>query len=293
MYKGYPDNQTHLPISLDVYNQLQWASCTTGYEREDWEIATEAIDEWVRRHDPNALQGSAYAGYQWKQLFLPDGTVLRTVFGGKNHHCLVKGDQIIYEKRAVSPSGFVNAGGGIRRNAWKCTWILFPDSKDWKLADTLRTSARPARTRKISSSIEREPPQSNGHAPFDVAPVPAERPVVQPAEGKPARLPRTARRARLALAAFKARHTRHAAYDQMHRTGDGVDHPPHPDSEPASSPAGFLCGHDRRNSEGDQMAALLRQELFPLLRRMAAIDGQQTADFASACLASPIRSSLS
>lgn len=290
MYKRYPDNQTHLPISLDVYNQLQWASCTTGYEREDWEIATEAIDEWVRRHDPNALLKSAHAGYQWKRLFLPDGTVLRTVFAGKNHHCVVEGDRIVYDKHAVSPSGFVNAVGGIRRNAWKSTWILFPDSKDWKLADSLRTRER--RARKIASPVQPEPPQANAHASFDVPAVPAEQPVVQPAEGKPARVPRAARRGRLTLAAFKARHTRHAVHDQMHRTGDDVDHQPHPGSELAPSRSGYLCGHDRRNNEGDRMAALLRQELFPLLCKMAAIDGQRTAGVASACLTSPVKSGL-
>jgi hypothetical protein len=278
----YPADQTHLPISLSVYNQLQWASCTTGYKKEDWEIATEAIDEWVRRHDPNALPGPAHAGYQWKRLFLPDGTVLRTVFGGKNHHCLVDGDHIIYEKRAVSPSGFANAVGGIRRNAWKSIWILFPDSKDWKLADSLRNRERPGRARRAPSTVQPEPPPANAHAPLDALPVAADGAVIQPSAGRQSRVARSALRGRLTLAAFKARHTRHAGQDPMDLTRDDVHHEPHPGLEKMPSPSDFTYGIDRRIKGDDRLAALLRQELIPLLCRMAAIDGQQSAGVASA-----------
>lgn len=172
MRRRYPDRQTKIPVSLDVYDQLQRASCNTGYQKADWEIATEAIDEWVRRYHPNSIPGPAQGGYQWKQLFLPDGTVLRTVFGGKNYHCVVEGDLIVHDKRAVSPSGFVNAVGGIRRNAWKCTWILFPDTKDWRLADSLRASSH---ARKPAGAIQPEQSPSSGRAQLDVPPVPSEK----------------------------------------------------------------------------------------------------------------------
>jgi len=280
----YPTNQTSLGISLDVYNQLQWASCTTGYEKEDWEIATEAIDQWVRRNDPNALQSPTYAGYQWKGLFLPDGTVLRTVFGRKNYHCLVEGEQIVYDKRTVSPSGFVNAVGGIRRNAWKNTWILFPDSKEWKLADSLRTRARPGRARKLASAFQPEPQQANAAAPIEVPPVPAERAEVQPATATPSRVVPPSRRRRLALAAFKARHARHVVHGPLPVARDDVRNEPPRGPESTPSLADFTHGHDRRVNGDDRMAAWLRQELLPLLCRMASLDGQRAASTASAGL---------
>ena len=105
------------------------------------EIAAEAIDEWMRRHDPDAIPMPATKGYQRKSVFLADGTLLRTVFGGKNYQCLVVDDGISYNGQAVSPSAFVNVVGGIRRNTWRCTWILFPQASQWQLADTLRTRA--------------------------------------------------------------------------------------------------------------------------------------------------------
>jgi hypothetical protein len=258
MRHRFPARQTHIPISLDVYDQLQSASCNTGYEKEDWEIASEAIDEWVRRHDPNSLPVSAHAGYQWKRLFLPDGTVLRTVFGGKNYHCMVEGDRIVYDKRTVSPSGFANAVGGIRRNAWKSTWILFPDSKDWKLADSLRTWAQPRPRRK----------------PVDVPTVAADSIALPPAAIEPVSVPRPVRRGRLTLAAFKARHTRPTAQDEAPQTGDEGLEQSHPGSARAPSHAGFTCPRERRTNGEDRIGPLLRQQLLPLLYRMYAIDRQ-------------------
>ena len=145
MSRRPPQHVADIPVSLHVRNQLISASCSTDFEKEDWEIAAEAIDEWTRRHNPNAIGLPATKGYQWKSLFLPEGTLLRTVFGGKNYHCIVEADGIVYEGKPVSPSGFVNAVGGIRRNAWRCTWILLPQTDQWRLADTLRTRARPPR----------------------------------------------------------------------------------------------------------------------------------------------------
>ena len=138
MSRHHPAPRAEILVSAEIHGQLLNAASDTFFEKETWEIAAEAIDEWTRRHNPKALPGPAHAGYQWKGLFLPTGTVLRTVFGGKNHHCIVEGDTILYDGKPISPSGFVNAVGGLRRNAWNCTWILFPESKDWKLARTLR-----------------------------------------------------------------------------------------------------------------------------------------------------------
>lgn len=139
--RQHPDRRMTIPITHALYHQLLAASSHTGYQKKDWEIAAEAIEEWMRRNHPAVLATAGAAGYQWKRLFLPQGTLLRTVFAGKNHHCMVEGDTIVYDGKPVSPSGFVNAVGGIRRNAWKCTYVLFPHTKNWALADTLRPAA--------------------------------------------------------------------------------------------------------------------------------------------------------
>jgi hypothetical protein len=51
------------------------------------------------------------SGYQWKHLFLPNGTLLRTIFDGKNFHCLMEDDHIRYN--GVSPSANCSCGGSL------------------------------------------------------------------------------------------------------------------------------------------------------------------------------------
>lgn len=244
--RRHPAPRADIPISLEIYKQLISASFSTGFKMEDWEIAAEAIDEWVRRHNPEALGMPATAGYQWKRLFLPTGTILRTVLNGKNHHCLVDGDRIVYDGKAVSPSGFVNAVGGIRRNAWKCSWILFPKTTDWKLADTLRPSERPRRARK--------PPATARPAPAPQPPTPRAPPAVP------------------ASTASEARQSQYTVHDQDSRTnssGAARSWQPHPD---------IITPPERRADGDDRFAALLRKELLPILYRICGIEASHMRD---------------
>ena len=239
MQRSPPNPRMDIPISMEIYHQLLGASSNTGYQKEHWEIAAEAIHEWVRRHDPDALSMPKATGYQWKRLFLPNGTLLRTVFGGKNHHCLIEGDHILYNGQAVSPSGFVNAVGGIRRNAWLCTWILFPDTKEWKLADTLRSRERPRRARK--PALAREP-------------VPAETEPIAHSTRESPRLQHESDEGSL------GRTSSPAGGDARQRTGLPL------------APHHLVDGAERRISADGRMAALLRQELLPILLRLCSLE---------------------
>ena len=168
MRRPHPSPDEHIPITLRLCHQLRCASMLSD-DQEDWEIVAEAIDEWMRRHSPGAIPMPISAGVHWKRLLLPDGTLLRTVFNGKSYHCRVDADAITYDGKAVSPSGFVNAVGGIRRNAWKCTWLLFPDAKEWKLADSLRSEPRP---RKVARPVQHRAAHSRPpEAPASAAPI--------------------------------------------------------------------------------------------------------------------------
>jgi hypothetical protein len=144
----HPDPFEAVSLSRQHYMKLGCAAMFT--DKAEWQVVEEAIDEWMRRFAPDACGEPEFAGYQWKSVFLPHETVLRTTFKGKNHHCRVENDQIIYEGKTLSPSGFVNAVGGIRRNAWKSVWVLLPDTKHWQLADTLRVRRGPPASRKAA-----------------------------------------------------------------------------------------------------------------------------------------------
>ena len=136
--KRHPSHRADLPISLEIYHQLLSAASETGFEKEFWEIGESAIRDWMVRHHPDTFSLRAVSGYQWKELFLPSGTLLRTVFGARQHHCVVEDNEIIYQGASVSPSGFVNAVGGMRRNAWSSLWLLFPETKTWVKAEALK-----------------------------------------------------------------------------------------------------------------------------------------------------------
>ncbi len=144
MKREHPNPQMALPISIELYQQLAAASFSNGLEQEPWEIGASALREWMIRHRPETFAMPTISGYQWKSLFLPDGTLLRTSFNGNNFHCLVEKDRIRYDGKEISPSGFANAVGGVRRNAWKVIWVLLPNTSTWKPANSLR--ARAART---------------------------------------------------------------------------------------------------------------------------------------------------
>lgn len=266
MSRHHPQHESDIPISRAVQIQLSHASFCTGYEKEDWEIAAEAIDEWMRRHDPDAIPMPATKGYQWKSVFLPDGTLLRTVFCGKNYHCLVADDGISYNGQAVSPSGFVNVVGGIRRNAWRCTWILFPQASQWQLADTLRTRASPARPPRVRAQARavQPPPAPPDHAartpeaaalavgplaaPVDSATTGAsEGPCVQPASH------------------HQAGPTDSTGQESGGRQRLGM----------AVSPSLRPRGAERRAVRSDSLWPLLREQLLPLLHRMCAMDGER------------------
>lgn len=138
MKRQHPAPGSHLPISLEIVHMLGAASLATGYQKEDWEIADTAIRAWMVHNSPDAIRHPRPSGYQWKEVFLPSGTLLRTVFGGRNHHCLVEEDQLIYESQAITPNQFIATVGGVRRSAWKSIWVLLPNASVWHLASSLR-----------------------------------------------------------------------------------------------------------------------------------------------------------
>jgi len=140
-----------LPIPLELHQQLLLAAIQSDFKKEAWEIGAAAIRDWLGRNQPDTFAMPVTSGYQWKNVFLPQGTLLRTVFNGKNFHALVEGDQIRYEKAVSTPSRFANAVGGVRRNAWKVVW---------KLADELRPQRKPTGSRhpKGRASVTGRPP---------------------------------------------------------------------------------------------------------------------------------------
>lgn len=163
--KTTPPGGITIPISMEDWSKLLAATAESGYTLEAWEIGSQAVHDWLARNSPATLSRPCTSGYQWKEVFLPKGTLLRTVFNGKHHHCVVEDDGPHFNGEPMSPSRFANAVGGIRRNAWRVIWVLFPNTAQWKLADTLRTKRRAPRRAASQADAGRptgQPPRRAG-----------------------------------------------------------------------------------------------------------------------------------
>ena len=87
--------------------------------------------------------GDPGRGYQWQNLFLPNGTQVRMTYGGKDSYAEIQHERLRYGDKVMSPSQF--AGKVARytnRNAWRDLYIKFPGEGAWKLADHLRRQNR-------------------------------------------------------------------------------------------------------------------------------------------------------
>jgi hypothetical protein len=135
----YMDIPVPMSVFLALCDYREHARC----KQEIHEIAGAAINEWLASHPAQVIGQVAgpppLSGYQWKRLFLPDGTVLRTVCKGKQYSARVDDSRILMDGKNLTPSEFANTAGGMGRNAWLVIWLLFPGEREWKLANDCRT----------------------------------------------------------------------------------------------------------------------------------------------------------
>lgn len=122
----------------------------SGSKMSAEQTVTHAMQEWIAAHsgallaNRNRGKGDALRGYQWKNVFLPDGTDLRMTYAEGTYYARVEGDQLLFQGRPVSPRSFaLHVAGGVR-NAWRDLWIRFSGRRDWKRAQAVRAEQAPA-----------------------------------------------------------------------------------------------------------------------------------------------------
>lgn len=87
---------------------------------------------------PAGAQAPAMRGYQWKSLFLPEGTELRTWSYGRPCSARVEGNRIIFNGKSVSPNQMARSFARTMRNAWLDISICRPGETTFTLASVLR-----------------------------------------------------------------------------------------------------------------------------------------------------------
>ena len=135
-----------VPIPTDLFLQLSDFLRSKNDSRNPVSAVSDAIDYWLQNADwkPELISESSTRGYQWKNLFLPEGTEIRMPYKGTFHYAKVEGDEIIYKGKSISPGSLANTITASSRNAWRDLWIKRPDDKEWVLADDCRRETREA-----------------------------------------------------------------------------------------------------------------------------------------------------
>lgn len=130
----------YLPVADYLQLDLYLMAARPGIKPDAF--VTDLVNRWLAvEMERSALRdrGQAMRGFQWKNVFLPEGTTLRTSYCDSIEFAKVIGDKIISDDGAhLTPSQFANrhAKG---RNAWRFIWLRFPGSDYWIRANAYRT----------------------------------------------------------------------------------------------------------------------------------------------------------
>lgn len=129
----------YLPMSDMLDLELHLMNAQPGVKLE--EFLTELAMRWLKiDRERLALRKNSQAmhGFQWKNVFLPDGTNLRTSYLHTVDFAKVIGDRILTDdNKSLTPSLFANRHTK-GRNAWRFVWLRFPGQDYWVRADEYR-----------------------------------------------------------------------------------------------------------------------------------------------------------
>jgi hypothetical protein len=132
-------NEAYLPgISPTLYFELIHQLRKCGDMRDPDEIIALAIKSWLAEHIGNPGR----RGYQWKELFLPDGSDLRMRYRGVWYYARVEGDELMYGGEALSPREWMELITGSIRNPWRDLWIRRSFHDTWARASAWREQNR-------------------------------------------------------------------------------------------------------------------------------------------------------
>jgi hypothetical protein len=117
-----------------VYAELARQLDQCGDRRQPDEVVNLAIKDWLAANGPDADRH----GYQWKDLFLPNGTELRLRFQGDYYYGRICDDELMYGDESLSPRGWALMVTRTVRNAWRDIWVRRSVHEPWTRASDLR-----------------------------------------------------------------------------------------------------------------------------------------------------------
>ena len=134
------------PVNLPIANflELEFYLIDNRPGVKPEAFVAELVKRWLALENERLTlrrDGQPLRGFQWKSLFLPDGTSLRTAYGDDVEFAKVRDDRILSDDGvALSPSQFANRRA-TGRNAWRFVWLRFPGNDRWVRAGDCRAQA--------------------------------------------------------------------------------------------------------------------------------------------------------
>jgi hypothetical protein len=126
-------------VHIYVQNQVESFLDTTEGDPMIWSA------EYIERHAEAegarfiAKYGNPSRGYQWQNVYLPNGTQIRMTYRGEATYGEIRKEKLFSGKDSLSPSEFARrVASNTSRNAWRDIYIKFPGDGGWKFADDLR-----------------------------------------------------------------------------------------------------------------------------------------------------------
>ena len=124
-------------ISSALFLELANYLLEYGDGRDPSEVVEAVVSSWLAA--ARGVQDEAARGFQWKQLFLPDGTELRMTYLGCHAIAKVAGNSVLYKGTPMTPNRFAAVVAGSARNAWRDLSLRLPGQRYWKSAAFVRS----------------------------------------------------------------------------------------------------------------------------------------------------------
>lgn len=125
-----------VPVPAEVYLDLAYQLRNNGDTRQPDDVVVLALKAWL-----GSRHGKPNGGYQWKELFLADGTELRMRYRGVYYYANIDSDQLKYAGETVSPHAWMLMVTGTVRNPWRDIWLRRGFNECWTRASKWRAGA--------------------------------------------------------------------------------------------------------------------------------------------------------
>ena len=123
-----------------LYHELADFMKTCGDRRHPDEALAYILKEWLVR-----AVGGTPTGFQWGDVFLPDGTEMRLHFLDESYFATVEDGELIYMGLPISPRAWCLMVTGSVRNPWRDILVRRTVHEGWTRAQSLRKRAQPRR----------------------------------------------------------------------------------------------------------------------------------------------------